>query len=435
VVIAELLTNGQRISGGLWRDKFSKRYTTIPKVGIDENNAFRVNGKLFFPIGPYMISVSEFSKFINQASINMFDTAGYSPTHTSTSWNDYLSKANASGLVAIGPGRGDYAINFAPAPANRWQFNHNPDRMAQYVQLNRDHPAMFAWNWQDEPNLGGRAQKTYPPTLAAWAYVCHRDDHQHPAFNGFYGADWSKYYGLGLNAFDYLASAPFFGGKKWMQDIFSFDIYPIAARLHPSLNFADMGPYAAYLDALDRIHSNNKNLAPVIPAINPGNRNPGEKLLLHSAEQVYSEAWMNVIHGVKGILWFQYFDAASVRWAAMKKFADQMRVLAPIVLGPEPARTVTDDANIPLRRVDTLIREKDGTVYIFAARVTEPDPIEKAKYRGIEPEYITVNFKVNGLKGNAVAEVVDEGRKVSVMNGRFTDMFLKNAVHIYKIVM
>jgi hypothetical protein len=144
---------------------------------------------------------------------------------------------------------------------------------------------------------------------------------------------------------------------------------------------------------------------------------------------------MNVIHGAKGIIWFPYFDPPSIRWAAMKKFADQMKVLAPIVLGPEPIRTVTDDANAALNRVDTMIREKDGTVYIFAARVTEPDPIEKAKYRGIEPESITVNFKVNGLKGNAVAEVVDEGRKVSVMNGRFTDMFLKNAVHIYKIVM
>ena len=49
----------------------------------------------------------------------------------------------------------------------------------------------------------------------------------------------------------------------------------------------------------------------------------------------------------------------------MKKFSDQMRVLAPVVLGPEPARTVTDNANAPLNRVDTMIREKDGNIYIF----------------------------------------------------------------------
>jgi len=436
VVIAELLTaNGQRISGGIWRDKFSKRYSAIPKVGIDENNSFRLNGKLFFPIGPFMTDESKIKNFVDQASINMLNTEGYYTTHTPTTWSRYLDYANSNNLVAIGPGRGDYVINYTPAPANRWQFNHNPDRMAQYVRLNKDNSAMFAWIWQDEPNMGGRAQKVYPPTLAAWTYVCHRDDPQHPAFNLFYGYDWSKYFGVKPNAYDYLASAPLFGGKKWMQDVFSFDIYPIITRLHPSLNFADLGPCAAYLDALDRIISSNRDLVPVIPAINPSNRNPGETVLIHSAEQVYLEAWMNVIHGAKGILWFPYFDPTSIRWEAMKKFADQMKVLAPIVLGPEPIRTVTDDANAPLNRVDTMIREKDGIVYVFAARVTEPDPITGAKYQGVESELITVTFAIGGLTGNAVAEVVGEGRKVPLNKGQFVDVFVKNAVHIYKILL
>lgn len=436
VVIAELLDNsGNRISGGLWRDKFAKRYSGTPKVGIDENNAFRVNGQLFFPIGPYMTDEPKIRNFVDQAGINMLNTEGYYATHTPSTWSKYLDQASSNSLAAIGPGRGDYAINYAPAPKNRWHFNHNPDRMAEYVKLGKDNPAMFAWIWQDEPNMGGRAQKVYPPTLAAWAYVSHRDDPQHPAYNLFYGLDWSKYYGAKLNDYDYLVSAQFFGGKKWMQDVFSFDNYPIPFRLHPSLNFVDMGPYAAYLDSLDRIHLNNKNLAPVIPAINPGQRNPGEKLLLHSAEQVYSEAWMNVIHGAKGILWFPYFDPPTIRWEAMKKFADLIKVLAPAVLSPEPVRTVTDDANIPLKRIDTMIRERDGAIYIFAARVTEPDPIEKAKYKGVEPESIKANFTISGLAGNNTATVVDENRTVTLTNGQFTDVFIKNAVHIYKIAL
>jgi hypothetical protein len=431
VVIAELLTHGKRISGGLWRDKFSKRYPTIPKVGIDENNSFRLNGSLFFPMAPYEVSVPDFSKYIDRAGINAVNTAGYYTTHNPSTWHDYLDKAYASGLMATGPGRGDYYINFAPAPANRWKFNHNTDRMAQYVQLNKDQPAMFAWVWQDEPNMGGRNEKTYSPTLAAWDYVCHRYDPQHPAYNLFLGADWTKYYGTQPNIYDYLGSAPLFGGKKWVQDVFSSDLYPITQRLHPALNLTDMGPYAAYLDSLDRIKTNNKNLVPVMPALQPC---AGQTAFIVSNDQVYLEAWMNVIHGAKGIVWFNYFHMVTTgRWAAMKKFADQMKVLAPIVLGPEPARTVTDDANAPLNRVDTMIREKDGTVYVFAARVTEPDPIEKAKYQGVEPESITVNFTMNRLTGNAVAEVVDEGRKVSVINGQFKETFVKNAVHIYKI--
>ena len=142
---------------------------------------------------------------------------------------------------------------------------------------------------------------------------------------------------------------------------------------------------------------------------------------------------MNVIHGVKGIVWFPYFDPTTIRWSAMKKFADQMRSLAPVVLGPEPDRTVADDANASLNRVDTMVREQHGDVYVFAARVTEPVPIPGAKFRGVEAESIAVNFEVSGLSGNAKAEVFGENRTVSVLNGRFKDTFVKNAVHIYKI--
>ncbi|MFZ2399926.1 MAG: PKD domain-containing protein [Smithella sp.] len=432
VVIAELFNeSGERISGGLWRDKFSKRYSGIPKVGIDENNAFRVNGELFFPMTPYMASVSEFSKFITQAGINTVNTAGYYSTHTPTTWSDYLINANASGLMAMGPGRGDYYINFAPSAANRWKMNHNPDRMAQYIRITKDQPAMFAWLWQDEPNMGGWGEKTYTPTLAAWAYVGHREDPHHPNYNLFVGSDWSKYYGTKPNFYDYLGSAMFFGGKKWMQDIFSFDTYPITQRLSAIENFTDMGPYAAYLDALDRTQTNNKNLVPVIPALQPCK---GKTTSIVSEEQVYLETWMNVIHGAKGILWFNYFDMANTgRWAAMKKFADQIKVLAPVVLGPVPNRTITDTANMALNRVDTMIREKDGTVYVFATRVTEPDPIDGAKYTGVEPEFITVSFTISGLTGSTIATVVDEGRTHAVTDGKFTDTFAKNAVHIYKI--
>jgi len=94
---------------------------------------------------------------------------------------------------------------------------------------------------------------------------------------------------------------------------------------------------------------------------------------------------MNVIHGAKAIRWFQYFNPSTIRWDAMKKFADQMKVLASVVLQPEPARTVVDDANDPLNRVDTMIREYDGSVYVFAARVTEPDPIKGPSIRAWSP--------------------------------------------------
>jgi hypothetical protein len=251
-----------------------------------------------------------------------------------------------------------------------------------------------------------------------------------------YGYDWSKYYGNVPNIYDYLGSAWFFGGKKWVQDVFAFDVYPISHRLHPTLNFVGMGPYAAYLAIFDQITTFNKGLVPVLPTLQPCAEITGSSVGFTPTDaQVYLETWMNVIHGAKGIVWFPLFDMAnSGRWTAMKKFTDQMAILAPVVLGPVPARTVTDNANTALNRVDTMIREKDGVVYVFAARVTEPDPITGSNYQGAEPDSITVNFTMSGFTGSTTAVVVDEGRTISLTNGKFTDTFVKNAVHIYKIV-
>ncbi len=169
-----------------------------------------------------------------------------------------------------------------------------------------------------------------------------------------------------------------------------------------------MGPYSAYLDALDRMQTNNKKLVPCIPALQVCEETEGDNTPPVTAEQVYLEAWMNVIHGAKGINWFPYFVYSSIRWPAMKKFADQMEILAPVVLSPEPSRTASDDANIPLKRVDLMIRESGTDVYIFAARITEPDPIPGTNYTGIEPELIQVNVSVSNLVGTMEADIIDE---------------------------
>ncbi len=174
---------------------------------------------------------------------------------------------------------------------------------------------------------------------------------------------------------------------------------------------------------------------PVFPALQPNRGRPKDTRPVITAEQVYMEAWMNVIHGAKGILWFPYFDRSTIRWEAMKRFSDQMKSLSSIVLGPETDRIVTDDANKALRRVDTLVRKNGNEIYIFATRITEPDPIPEAKYRDVEPDSIVVNFKVGSIIGINEAEVVDEGRTISITNGQLTDIFMKNDVHIYKIVL
>jgi hypothetical protein len=116
----------------------------------------------------------------------------------------------------------------------------------------------------------------------------------------------------------------------------------------------------------------------------------------------------------------------------MAKFTDQINRLAPVILGPEPEIHVADNANQQANRVDTMVRYQDGYIYVFAVRITEPDPITGSLYTIIEPPTLNVNFQLDKIT-SGLAEVVDENRTVTVIGGTFTDTFARNAVHIYKI--
>ena len=448
VLQAQLFNSSdEQLTGGIWRDKFT-HWATTPTAVIDENNSIKVDGEFFFSMGPFMPNYPELVNWKNNAGSNTANTEGYYAVHSPTSFGSFLDSATTAGVYVSGPGRGDYNVDWSGYPANRWKFNHDPDLIEAYVTANKNHAALFSWHWQDEPNMGGRGQKVYPPVLAAWSYICHSNDPNHPATNLFIGQDWSIYYGSSPNQFDYLASADFFGGKKWTQDIFGFDIYPIKYRYHATINMSahpDMGTYATYLDALDRAHTSNKNLVPVLMAINPGADDGYIPGTTHSEAQVYAEAWMNVIHGVKAICWFQYFTPSTIRWSAMKKFADQLNgalLLKNIVLAAPPTTTrVTDNSN-PTNshnadyngnRVDIMERTSDDDLWIFAARVTEPDWITGIYYLGTEATTITTTFTVTDLLATDTVTVVDENRTISHGAGWFQDTFDKNAVHIYKI--
>jgi len=67
------------------------------------------------------------------------------------------------------------------------------------------------------------------------------------------------------------------------------------------LNFSKMGRYAAYLDALNRVHKNNKGLVADIPAVQPCRGMAVQACPSGTEEQVYMESWLNVIHVAKGI--------------------------------------------------------------------------------------------------------------------------------------
>ncbi len=546
-VQAQLLdADDNQITGGIWKDKYIRASAT-PVLTIDENNSFKINGEFYFPMTPFLLGESNLPSYISEGGVNgtfMY----YDDIINSDTWGTFLDDVATYHLYAIGPGAHTCDQTYIPSGGNYWKMNHDPDCMVDYVTANKSKPYMFGWNWQDEVNLGGDSEKVYPPTVAAWAYAARHKagDYAHFSHQGFVGSDWSRYYGTGIRRYDYLTSDMWFGGKKWVQDFLGYDTYPVTQQLYPIQNCVrqycattgqsvldlKMGTYAVAMESIDRFISNNKNLVPFMPASQPCK---GATPLYVTSNQIYMESWLNIIHGAKGIVWFNYFNFPVYgRFDAMKRFSDSITAdrgsgtrLLDVFLGAPSTRTITDTANptnthhvdYAQNRVDTMIREYGGYIYVFAARLTEPEPANSyltvrltgtpgtvvsngtisdtadahvwalpesvtigndgtasviatcvdegyitaayntltkivsggsagwtavtnvqsatpgcAYYDYTEPATLEdVQFTISGLSGEATVEVLDESRSLTATEGVFTDDFVKDAVHLYRI--
>jgi hypothetical protein len=138
---------------------------------------------------------------------------------------------------------------------------------------------------------------------------------------------------------------------------------------------------------------------------------------------------MGIVHGSQGLIYFvhqfqpKFIEAALLEdpemLAAVTQINRQIHKLAPVLNSP----TVPDGAEVtstnPEVPVHIMVKHYDGNVYIFAV--------------GMRNAPTKAIFRVNGLSGKAVAEVIDENRRIPVVNGSFEDDFKPYDVHIYCI--
>jgi hypothetical protein len=139
-----------------------------------------------------------------------------------------------------------------------------------------------------------------------------------------------------------------------------------------------------------------------------------------TARELRIVVWANILHGAKAILWFHYFGPTPEETRAeMSRLLEQVTRLAPAVLGPDYAGTVTKK-EASGGRVDIMAKQAEGddkTVYLFAANIKETP--EKATFM--------LDF------APAKIEVVDENRELKAEGKTFGDAFEPLAVHIYKV--
>src|SRR5262249_10458454 len=153
--------------------------------------------------------------------------------------------------------------------------------------------------------------------------------------------------------------------------------------------------------------------------------NPDRKPTTH---EVRCEAWMSLIHGSRGLIYFVHQFKPAFREAALLDDAEmlagvtalnrQITRLAPVLNSPSINDSVSLQSTNPNVPVAITVRRYDGATWIFAVAM-----------RG---EATTAEFTFgNEPKPNAI-EVIDENRKISARKGVFKDRFEPWDVHLYR---
>lgn len=146
-------------------------------------------------------------------------------------------------------------------------------------------------------------------------------------------------------------------------------------------------------------------------------------------EQVRAEAWMSLIHGSRGLIYFVHewqprFDESALlhdaeMLAAVTVLNRQITRLAPVLNRPALGEAVSVSTEDPAVPVAATAREREGTTYVFAV--------------GMRAGRTRATFTVKARQGAGVVEVLDEQRTLAAKDGVFQDAFEPWAVHLYAL--
>lgn len=202
-------------------------------------------------------------------------------------------------------------------------------------------------------------------------------------------------------------------------DIISFDIYP---AVHSNPQIAGKLWYVARgVKRLVKWGQNKKVIWNCLECTHIGN--PDKKA---TPQQVKAEAWMAIISGSRGLIYFVHqfkpaFNAAallvdSIMLAAVTSLNRQITKLAPVLNSPTLSEEIQIQSAIP---VVALLKKYRDTTYLFTAAMRD--------------SATTASFTLPDFKGQKKVTVVDENRTLKMNKGVFTDVFQPWGVHIYRI--
>jgi hypothetical protein len=204
-------------------------------------------------------------------------------------------------------------------------------------------------------------------------------------------------------------------------DIASFDIYPGA-----SPEAAVRNKFRLLPDGVDRLRAWAKPGSPIWVCVETGNIGGSGGA---TPEQVRAQTWGAIIRGATGIIYFVHqlkpvFNEHRllddpVMMEQIDKTNREITMLARVLNAPAmPAKASAIRRGGQGRPIDLMRRDLDGAVYLFAAELDG------------EPGNVTFRIEAGGATG--VAEVIGEGRTITVRNGIFQDTVAPYSVRIYR---
>ncbi len=357
----------------------------------------------FFPIGVWMQSPHNAARY-KAAGINTYVALWEGATP------DKLAALKAAGLYAV-TGQSDFALE-------------SPDNDVIVAWMHGDEPD----NAQPRPLKLGFGQPVPPGEVVSDYEKIKQRDPSRPVFVNFgQGVAWDGWYGRG----DRTNRPEDYPLYMKGADIVSFDIYP-AVHEHPDvagkLEFVARG-----VERLSGWASPEQTVWNVIEASRIRNleRKP-------TPYQIRAEAWMSLIHGSKGLVYFvhqfepEFKDASLLDdgelLAAVTSINAQVHDRAPVLNSPNIDDVVTVSTEAGSAPVAAMVKQYDGALYLFTVGMRD------------QPAKATFTLLDGALPGGtrASVSVIGEDRSIDLAatasgSVSFADTFEPYGVHLYRI--
>ena len=286
------------------------------------------------------------------------------------------------------------------------------------------------------------------PTIIAWMHGDEPDNYQDDGKGG-YGpavpaskiiADYARWrqkdptrpvlLNLGVGVADDVNKGTYVAMSEYPEylpgcDIVSFDIYPVVSFRKP--NSEDFLYYVPKgVDRLVRWSNGKQIVWNIIECTHISNPDK-----IATPEQVKATAWMSIIHGSMGIVYFVHQfkpvanDAALLAdpkmMAAVKAINEQILSLAPVLNSPTLIDGGSSTPDNPMVPMDVMVKQQGDSLYMLAVGMRNAST------------HATLTFDaLHRARQDATVEVVGENRTLPLWGGHFEDDFWPYDVHIYR---